>query len=75
MAAILDRNDRLAWWSEIFEPCCVAFDVSDAEDARRLAVLGVDFIAVRIEAGAAVDDTLARLAAISSAMARPGVIA
>lgn len=47
------RNRRLElirWWSEIFEPPCVAFDVETPDDARDLAEAGADFIAVRVPA-------------------------
>ena len=44
-----DRQlDLIAWWSEIFEMPCVAFDVSNVEHARELAGDGADFIAVTI---------------------------
>jgi thiamine-phosphate pyrophosphorylase len=35
----------VAWWSEIFVVPCVAFDIDDADAARRLAASGADFIA------------------------------
>lgn len=35
----------IAWWSEIFVVPCVAFDIDDADAARRLAASGADFIA------------------------------
>lgn len=47
------RNRRLElirWWSEIFEPPCVAFDVETPDDARELAEAGADFIAVQVPA-------------------------
>jgi thiamine-phosphate pyrophosphorylase len=40
------RLELIRWWSEIFEPPCVAFDVETPEDARDLAAAGSDFIAV-----------------------------
>ena len=42
------RRELIAWWSEIFEPPCVAFDVDTPEDARGLADAGADFIAIRL---------------------------
>jgi thiamine-phosphate pyrophosphorylase len=42
----LDQCEALvAWWSEIFIVPCVAWDIDDAEAARRLAEAGADFIA------------------------------
>jgi thiamine-phosphate pyrophosphorylase len=38
----------ISWWSEIFEPPCVAFDVETPDDARELAEAGADFISVRL---------------------------
>jgi thiamine-phosphate pyrophosphorylase len=45
--------DLVAWWSEIFEPPCVAFDVESVEDAARLARNGADFVALKAPAMAA----------------------
>jgi thiamine-phosphate pyrophosphorylase len=45
------RRELIAWWSEIFEIPCVAFDVETPEDAHDLAASGADFIAVRVPAG------------------------
>jgi thiamine-phosphate pyrophosphorylase len=42
------RLDLISWWSEIFEPPCVAFDVETPDDARELAEAGADFISVRL---------------------------
>ena len=50
------REDLVAWWSEIFEVPCVAFDVDDAEDAAALASAGADFIAIRLRDAMAPDD-------------------
>jgi thiamine-phosphate pyrophosphorylase len=45
------RRELVAWWSEIFEVPCVAFDVETPEDAHDLAASGADFVAVRVPAG------------------------
>ncbi len=42
------RRDLVAWWSEIFEIPCVAFDVATPEDAEDLVQAGADFIAVHL---------------------------
>lgn len=39
--------DLVAWWGEIFEPPCVAFDVDTVEDGARLARKGADFVALK----------------------------
>ncbi len=39
--------ELVAWWAEIFEPPCVAFDVETIEDAARLVGAGADFVALR----------------------------
>jgi len=44
--------DLLAWWSEIFEIPCVAFDVETVDDGVRLAQSGADFIALRAPSNA-----------------------
>ncbi len=58
------RDELIAWWGEIFEVPCVAFDVETAEEASRLARAGADFIAVRLaqESAAAVSEHLAAIA-------------
>ena len=38
------RADLIAWWAEIFEVPCVAFDVESAEAAEALARAGADFV-------------------------------
>jgi thiamine-phosphate pyrophosphorylase len=39
--------DLVAWWAELFEPPCVAFDVETIADAARLARSGADFVALK----------------------------
>jgi len=43
------RRELIAWWSEIFEVPCVAFDVETLDEARVLAAAGADFIAMRAD--------------------------
>jgi thiamine-phosphate pyrophosphorylase len=45
------RADLIAWWAEIFEVPCVAFDVESAEAAEAMARAGADFVAVTLPAG------------------------
>ena len=42
------QRDLIAWWSEIFEVPCVAFDVVSADHAHDLSRDGADFIAVTV---------------------------
>ena len=69
------RADLIAWWAEIFEVPCVAFDVESAEAAEALARAGADFVAVLLptaEPPAASRDLVAEVsAAISLAEAMP----
>jgi thiamine-phosphate pyrophosphorylase len=46
-AAADRRRELIAWWSEIFEVPCVAFDVETPDEACVLATAGADFIAMR----------------------------
>ena len=55
------RRELIAWWSEIFEIPCVAFDVETPEDAHDLAASGADFIALRVPAGLVPEDVEAYL--------------
>jgi thiamine-phosphate pyrophosphorylase len=45
------RNELIAWWAEIFQVPCVAFDIETAEEARALAEAGADFVAVTLPVG------------------------
>jgi thiamine-phosphate pyrophosphorylase len=56
------RRELIAWWAEIFEVPCVAFDVDTADDAHDLAASGADFVALRIPAGLPVEDVAGFLA-------------
>lgn len=49
-AAVIERDELVAWWAEVFEVPCVACDVCDAEEGGRLADAGADFVAYRIDA-------------------------
>ena len=42
------RLELIDWWSEIFEVPCVAFDVTELDDAAELADAGADFVAIRL---------------------------
>ncbi len=44
--ALARRLDLITWWAEIFEPPCVAFDVTELSEATALAAAGADFIAL-----------------------------
>jgi thiamine-phosphate pyrophosphorylase len=47
------RDDLVAWWAEIFQVPCVAFDVESAAEAQALAGLQADFVAVTLGTGTA----------------------
>jgi thiamine-phosphate pyrophosphorylase len=60
------RDELIAWWAEIFEVPCVAFDVETPDEAEALSRAGADFVAVTLSAGlAAADasDLVSRIAA------------
>jgi thiamine-phosphate pyrophosphorylase len=61
------RDELVAWWGEIFQVPCVAFDVEAPEEAARLMQAAADFIAVRLGAGSP-DAEATRLAAIADAL-------
>jgi thiamine-phosphate pyrophosphorylase len=65
------RRDLIAWWSEVFEIPCVAFDVASPEAARELAAAGADFVCVRVSSGEAEQDAAARIRAFSEALKMP----
>ena len=60
------RDELVAWWADIFQVPCVAFDVETAEEAEALAGVGADFVGLTLPAGqspAAARDLLAAVAA------------
>jgi thiamine-phosphate pyrophosphorylase len=64
------RDELVAWWGEIFEVPCVAFDVETPQEAAWLARAGADFVAVRLgneQPVAAIE----RLSAIAEALRVP----
>jgi thiamine-phosphate pyrophosphorylase len=69
------RDELIAWWAEIFEAPCVAFDVAAPAEAEALAEAGADFVAVRLPAAgppAAARDLVADVAAAVRAPAAAG---
>jgi len=62
------RNDLVAWWAEIFQVPCVAFDVETAQEAEALARNGADFVAVTLNAGLAAGDARNRVAEFFAAL-------
>jgi thiamine-phosphate pyrophosphorylase len=69
------RLDLVAWWGEIFELPCVAFDVETADAAAALARAGADFVAVRLPASVPVPERAAWLQSLQQAMAEPEGVA
>lgn len=67
-SAIATRDDLVAWWADVFEIPCVAFDVQDAEEARRLAAASADFVVVTLADGAGEHEIVQRVAAFSEAV-------
>jgi thiamine-phosphate pyrophosphorylase len=47
--AINQRDELIAWWSEIFVVPCVAWNVISAEEAARCAASGADFVAPSLD--------------------------
>ena len=69
------RLDLVAWWSEIFELPCVAFDVETADDAAALARAGADFVALRLPASVDAAERAAWLQKVQQAVALPEGVA
>jgi thiamine-phosphate pyrophosphorylase len=68
-ARAADRQLGLvSWWSEVFEIPCVALDVADVDQARRLAEAGADFVGVTINSNEPASDVVARVRAYSQAV-------
>jgi thiamine-phosphate pyrophosphorylase len=62
-----ERDELIAWWSEIFVVPCVAMGVESPDEARSLAVLGADFVAPAESLWQA-SDAAQRLAAFAEAL-------
>ena len=60
--------DLIAWWSEIFEVPCIAFDVETPEEAEDLVRAGADYIALRLPAGLATADVPHHLAPFTAVL-------
>ena len=67
--AIAEQLELIAWWAEIFEVPCVAFDVASTDAAAALARAGADFVAIRVGAGEAPAETQGRIRAFGDAIA------
>lgn len=57
--AIARRYELCAWWGEIFEVPCVAFDVETIDEAERLVAARADFVALALPRGMTLADTVA----------------
>jgi len=68
--AFLRQCDLVAWWSEIFEIPCVAFDVGLPEHAARLAAAGADYVTVRLSLRQEADEAERAMRATRAAIAR-----
>ena len=64
-----ERLEQVAWWAEIFEVPCVAFDVEAIEEAESLAAAGADFIGIRIGSGVSPADVADRVRDFGKAIA------
>ncbi len=69
--AIRRRLELIAWWAELFEIPCVAFDVAQPGEAQRLAAAGADFVSCRLAPGSSASDALDRVSAFARAMSEP----
>jgi thiamine-phosphate pyrophosphorylase len=65
------RLELIAWWSEIFEVPCVAFDVETAQEAAALAQAGADFVAARAPHGADPAELAGWAREMAGALAQP----
>jgi thiamine-phosphate pyrophosphorylase len=62
------RDELVAWWAEIFEVPCVAFDIETGEEAERLTRAGAEFVAVQLPAGATASTSRDLVAGIAAAL-------
>jgi len=64
-----DRDEMVAWWSDIFVVPCVALGVASADEARGAAHAGADFIGVPVPGMLTVGDVQAVIRSIVSGAA------
>lgn len=64
-----ERDDLTGWWAEVFEVACVAMGAADADAARRLALLGADFIGIAVPTAVPVADAADEAARIAAGAA------
>ena len=62
-----DHAGFVAWWAQIFEVPCVAFDFDSAEAAGQIAVSGPEFIGITVPPGASPAECAARVAGLAAA--------
>jgi thiamine-phosphate pyrophosphorylase len=65
------RDELIAWWAEIFQAPCVAFDVETPEEAEVLSRAAADFIAIRLPVGTTPAATRELVAGIAAALGAP----
>ena len=68
------QSDLVAWWAEIFEVPCVAFDVASPQIASVLAGARPEFISIALPTGAAPADCVAHVTAIVAAIGDANVM-
>lgn len=61
------QRDLVAWWSEIFEVPCVAFDIASPEQASALAASSAEFITVAVPATMSPDAAAGHVASFAAA--------
>ena len=64
------RGELVAWWAEIFEIPCVAFDVAGPDEAASAAADGADFVALALPGDATAGDVQALVQAVARAVTR-----
>jgi thiamine-phosphate pyrophosphorylase len=65
------RDELVAWWAEIFQVPCVAFDAETAEEAGALAAAGADFVGVTLGSGLSPAEARDLAAAFAQAVSAP----
>jgi thiamine-phosphate pyrophosphorylase len=65
--------ELVAWWTELFEIPCIAFDVGEVEHAERLVEAGADFVTVAVTDRDSITGAVARVRAYADVLlAREG---
>jgi len=64
------RRDLIAWWAELFEMPCVAFNAYGDDEMAELASIGADFVAISVPPGISADEAVRKIRVASEILSQ-----